>query len=215
MVRFQDRGDAGRRLAVEVQALGLVGPVVILGLPRGGVPVAAEVAAATGGTLDVFVACKVGLPGHEELGIAAVAEGLERPVLAPTATEVGISAVEVEGLAAAAMAELRRRVAAYRGNAPLPHLAGCDVVVVDDGLATGITAEASLLALRRHHPKRLVLAVPVCSREAARRLGGAADDVLWCHAPDEFVAVGHWYEDFSQTTDEEVMDLLQGRPGSP
>jgi len=204
---FRNRRDAGRQLAARLSTLDVSEPVV-LGLPRGGVPVAAEVAASLNAPVDVFVARKIGAPGHEELGIGAVAEGSPDPVVTDLAARLGLGPADVESLAARARADLGRRVAAYRGERPLPDVRGKDVVLVDDGLATGVTAEAALRSLRRLGPRRLVLAVPVCSRETAARLGAFADDVICAETPALFAAVGEWYEDFSQTTDEEVLDIL-------
>lgn len=204
---FRDRADAGRRLAPKLVGLGLELPVV-LALPRGGVPVASEVADALGAPMEVFVARKVGLPGQEELGIGAVAEGLNRPILSDSVWLLESSAARLEGLVDRAHRELERRVAYYRGNRPLPELTGRDVIVVDDGLATGVTAEAALNALRQTRPRRLILAVPVCAAETAGRLSRLADQIVCVETPSEFFAVGQWYEDFSQTTDGEVLELL-------
>lgn len=208
MVLFRDRVDAGGRLAERVKALHLMAPLV-LGLPRGGIPVAAEVARALDAPLDVFVARKVGLPGHEELGIGAVAEGLAEPVGLETAERFGVGAERMRDLAEHARRELQRRVRLYRGDRALPDLAERDVVLVDDGLATGVTAEASLRALRIAEPRRLVLAVPVCAPDTALRLAQLADDVVCVEAPVDFFGVGEWYGDFSQTTDDEVIEILE------
>jgi putative phosphoribosyl transferase len=204
---FRDRAEAGRRLAERLGDLALRSPVV-LALPRGGVPVGAEVAAALGAPLEVLVARKVGAPGQEELGIGAVAEGLDEPVVTDAADQLGVGRDELRGLAERARAELQRRVALYRGGRPLPALAGRDAVVVDDGLATGATAEAALRAVRRHGPGRTVLAAPVCARDTAARLAALADDVVCVEAPPRFRAVGDWYDRFDQTTDDEVLALL-------
>lgn len=190
-MRFLDRQDAGRRLGERVAGLGLDDPVV-LALPRGGVPVACEVARALGAPFDVIVARKVGAPGRPELGIGAVAEG-DFVVGVPDAPEE-------------TWEELQRRVQLYRDGRPLPDLAGRDVVVVDDGLATGVTAAAALLSVRSHGPRRLVLAVPVGVPETVARLDA---EVVCLAAPRNFVAVGQWYDDFSQTTDEEVLAFLR------
>jgi putative phosphoribosyl transferase len=208
-MRFRDRADAGRQLARRILELPLIRPVV-LGLPRGGVPVAAEVAAALGVPLEVFVARKIGAPGHEELGVGAVAEGLDEPVMSATARRLGIRSPQWEMLADHAQREVERRVQIYRRGRPLPAMAGRDVVLVDDGLATGVTAEAGLRALRRHGPARLVLAAPVCARDTAERLAAVADDVVCAETPADLWAVGAWYDDFSQTTDAEVLELLAG-----
>jgi putative phosphoribosyl transferase len=205
---FRDRVDAGRRLAQRLAAMELDSPVV-LALPRGGVPVAAEIAAELGAPMEVFVARKVGAPGHEELGIGAVAEGLDGIVVSDTARRLGIGDRELQGLAERAHRELDRRVALYRGDRPLPALTGHSVVLVDDGLATGVTAEAALRSLRLTGPARLILAVPVCAPDTATRLGAVADEVVCAEAPAQFFAVGQWYQNFSQTTDDEVLDLLE------
>lgn len=203
-MRFRDRDDAGERLAdaVVTAGLDLVDPVV-LALPRGGVPVAAAVARRLGAPLDVFVARKVGAPGRPELGIGAVAEG---------GATVGVG--PDEPAAALARAELARRVEAYRGDRSLPALAGRDVVLVDDGLATGVTAEAAILGVRRcqPRPRRVILAVPVGAPDTVARLGapGLAHEVVCVHSPWNLRAVGEWYDDFTQTSDEEVRRLLAG-----
>ena len=206
-MRFRDRADAGRQLARRLRAAGLADPLV-LGLPRGGVPVAYEVAVALGAPLDVFVARKVGAPGHEEYGVGAVAEGGAVVANRGALRALGISDERFAALAERERTELDRRVAAYRGGRPAPDPAGRDVVLVDDGLATGVTAEAALTALRAGGPRRLLLAAPVCAPETAARLTGLADEVVCVAAPEEFVAVGQWYTDFAQTGDDEVIELL-------
>jgi putative phosphoribosyl transferase len=207
-MRFRDRADAGHQLAERVVALRLAEPVV-LGLPRGGVCVAAEVAAALNAPLDVLVARKIGAPGHEELGIGAVSELSGDAVVVDDApARVGVNPEELQVLADRTRVDIERRVARYRSGRPPPPLAGRDVVIVDDGLATGVTAMAALRAVRTQDPKRLVLAVPVCPPDAAERMTEFADDVVWVLAPADLWAVGAWYDDFSQTTDQEVVDLL-------
>ena len=211
-MRFRDRIDAGGRLAERVRELGLADPVV-LGLPRGGVPVAAMVAASLGAPLDVFVARKVGAPGHPEYGIGAVAEGGGVVAHPAALAALRLSREDFASLARREERELARRVRQYRGDRALTPIAGRDVVLVDDGLATGVTAEAALGALRPHGPRTLVLAVPVCAPETARRLAALADRVVWVLAPDTFSAVGQWYDEFGQTSDQEVVALLRA-PGA-
>ena len=206
-MRFDDRAQAGRALADRLAGLDLYQPVV-LALPRGGVPVAVEIAAALDAEVDVFVARKVGLPGQEEFGIAAVAEGSDEVVVTGDAADLGIDADALEGLAARERQEILRRVSVYRRGEPLPEVAGHDVILVDDGVATGITAEAALKALRLRQPRRLVLAVPVCPEDTMQRLADFADQVVCAAVPQHFVAVGAWYTDFHQVGDDEVAELL-------
>jgi putative phosphoribosyl transferase len=212
-MRFLDRTDAGRRLAERVGSIGLRDPIV-LALPRGGVPVAFEIATTFDVRLDVFVARKVGAPGHSEFGIGSVGEGGSTVTDTVACRALGVSAEQFEGLAAAERDELERRVARYRGDRPLPDVASRDVVLVDDGLATGVTAEAALHALRSRGPHRLVLAAPACAPEAAARLRAVADDVICLIEPAAFAAVGQWYDEFGQTSDAEVIELLE-RAGTP
>jgi putative phosphoribosyl transferase len=206
-MRFKDRRDAGGRLAAKLAAEELDAPVV-LALPRGGVLVAGPVAAALGAPLAVFVARKVGAPGQPEYGIGAVAEGSDEVVTTAAAETLGITGDQIRSLAADERTEVERRVRLYRGDHPLPQVEGRDVVLVDDGLATGVTAEAALRALRRMGPRRLVLAVPTCARDTVQRLQDIADSIVCIVAPEQFGAVGSWYDDFGQTTDEEVLALL-------
>ncbi len=203
--RFRDRGDAGRRLADRLPP-DLDDPLV-LALPRGGVPVAKEVATRLGAPLEVLVARKIGAPGHPELGIGAIAEG-GAIVGSDLVRTLRLSRDDFERLALRESDELVRRVERYRGGRPLPVVRDRDVVLVDDGLATGVTAEAALLALRADEPRRLLLAVPVASPDTARRLVPPADEVVCVLAPRDLMAVGLWYDDFTQTTDAEVLELL-------
>lgn len=206
-MRFRDRTEAGQALADQLRTMDMHDPVV-LALPRGGVPVAVEIAAALHADVDVFVARKVGLPGYEEFGVAAIAEGSDELVLGEGAAGYGIDQGELNELAARQQQELRRRVAVYRGDRELPDVAGRDVILVDDGVATGITAEAALKALRARRPRRLILAAGACAADSKRRLARVADDVVCVTAPRDFVAVGLWYTDFEQLSDQEVLDLL-------
>ena len=204
-MRFPDRRSAGRQLVPRVAALGLQDPVV-LALPRGGVIVAAPIAEALGAPLEVFVSRKVGLPEQPELGIGAIAEGLAEPVTNADAPK--LREPTWRKLTEQAHHELDRRVARYRGGRELPPLADADVLLVDDGLATGVTAEAALRALRLHRPRRLVLAVPVCAPDTAQRIAPLYDDLVALLMPHHFRAVGHWYHDYRQTTDDEVLAAL-------
>lgn len=206
-MRFRDRVDAGRELAEALEELDLHDPIV-LALPRGGVPVAFQIAERFRAPLSVFVVRKVGAPMHPEYGIGAIAEGGEQVVDRVAMTMLGITEAQFEELAERERVELERRVREYRGDRPLPPIEGRDVVLVDDGLATGVTALAALRALRRLRPLRLILAVPACAPDSAERLRETADQVICLIAPEYFRAVGQWYQEFGQTTDAEVRELL-------
>ena len=205
-MRFRDRRDAGCQLAARLQDEDLHDPVV-LALPRGGVPVAFEIAETCGAPLDVFVVRKVGAPHHPEFGIGAIAEGdvIVRDVAAMRM--VGVSRERFEQLAEEERRELARRVRLYRADRALPDTRQHDVVLVDDGLATGVTAEAAIVAMRARDSRRVVLAVPVSAVDTAVRLSADAD-VVCLAMPPRFSAVGEWYDDFGQTDDAEVLDLL-------
>ena len=204
---FRDRADAGRQLGEKLGDLGVV-DAVVLGLPRGGVPVAIAVAERVGGTVDVLVARKVGAPGQPEFGIGAISEGDATVVNRPALRALGISDDQFRELAARERHELDRRVDLYRHGRPLPHLTGAEVVIVDDGLATGVTAEAAVLSVRAGGPRRIVVAAPVAARDTATRIAAEVDDVVVVAAPARFHSVGEWYDDFRQTTDDEVIELL-------
>lgn len=211
---FADRVDGGRRLGVELvrrlPRLRDEDPLV-LAIPRGGVPVGYEVARAIEAPLDLFIARKLGAPGHEELGIGAVASGGTRILDADAIRALDVSDAYIEEVTRKELAELERRLRRFRGNRPPPRIEGRSVVLVDDGLATGVTALASLAALRFQRPRRLVLAAPVCSVEGAQAVARQADDVVCVATPDRFFGVGAWYHDFTQTTDEEVVEILARR----
>ena len=205
--RFADRRDAGRQLADKLRGLDLVDPVVIA-LPRGGVPVAFEVAAALRAPLDVLVARKLGAPFQPELGVGAMAEDGVPLFHAATLSWLGLSVENMAGTVAQETKELARRVKLYRGNATRLPVTGRTAIVVDDGLATGATARAALRALRREQPAELVLAVPVGPPDAHRLIANDADCVVLVAAPARLSSVGQWYDDFTQTSDEEVLALL-------
>jgi predicted phosphoribosyltransferase len=208
---YADRAAAGRALAEALSRYAPAahrGDVVVLALPRGGVPVAFEVAEALGAPLDVLVVRKVGVPGHEELAMGAIATGGVRVVNEDVVRALGIRPEVFEAVVAQNREEIARREAAYRGGRPAPELRGRTVILVDDGLATGSTMRAAATALRRMDVARLVIAVPVASRDTCRELQRDADDVVCVATPEPFRAVGRWYVDFDQTTDEEVRALL-------
>lgn len=205
-MRFRDRRDAGRQLAARLQTETLHEPVV-LALPRGGVPVAYEIALTIGAALDVFVVRKVGAPKHPEFGIGAIAEGDVTVRDEAAMRLVGASEQRFEQIAHDERRELARRVRLYRGDRALPDPAQHDVVLVDDGLATGVSAEAAIVAMRARHARRVVLAVPVAAADTAARLGASAE-IVCLVTPPRFSAVGEWYDDFGQTTDDEVLALL-------
>lgn len=212
LIRFRDRHDAGRRLAAELLVYRDEAPVVI-GLPRGGVPVAEEIAAALDAPLDVLAVRKLGAPHNPEYGIGAIAEGGIRVFDSEALAVLGINGGVLDSIVSREAEELRRRVAAYRGERPLVDLRGRTAIVVDDGVATGVTDTAALRAVRRLAPRRLVLAVPVCAPDSAGRLREEADEVVCLNEPPLLYGVGQWYRDFSQVSDGEVIAAL-GDAGS-
>lgn len=206
-IRFADRRDAGRQLAERLLPLAAEDPIV-LALPRGGVPVAREVALALHAPLDFLAVRKLGAPHNPEYGIGAVVEDGTRLIDPEAIAVLGIGNGALDAIVARERAELRRRTAAYRGDRPVLDLSGRTVIVVDDGVATGVTDAAALRAVRRRGPRRVILAVPVCPPDSARRLRSEADEVVCLHSPPRFFGVGQWYEDFSQVSDEEVTSVL-------
>ncbi len=205
---FRDRSEAGRNLAEKLHAYANQPEVLVLALPRGGVPVAWEIARALHAPLDVFLVRKLGAPGHEELAIGAIASGGVRVLNEQVVRSLQISTAMLDQVTAAEQQELERRERLYRGDRPAPAVPGRTVILVDDGLATGATMRAAVEALRRQDPAQIVVAVPVGSPETCAELNGVADSVVCAHTPEPFHAVGMWYENFSQTTDDEVCERL-------
>lgn len=210
MALYADRRDAGRRLADQLGAFRARPRTVVLGLPRGGVPVADEVAAALGLPLDVFLVRKLGVPGHEELAFGAIGSGGVRVLDERVVEAAGLDEDTIAAVAETERAELQRRERRYRGDRPAPNLAGWTVLLVDDGVATGSSVRAAIEALRAGGAGRIVVAVPVAPAETCTLLSRLADDVVCLHAPSRFRAVGSFYENFGQTTDDEVCALLGG-----
>jgi erythromycin esterase-like protein/predicted phosphoribosyltransferase len=206
--RFRDRTEAGRLLAEELRQYAHRDDVVVLGLPRGGVPVAFEVAQALDAPLDVFLVRKLGVPGHEELAFGAIATGGTRVLHKQVAESLDLPPEWIEAIDAKERRELERRDRAYRGDRPPPDVAGKTVILVDDGLATGSTMLAAVHAIRADDPARVVVAVPVADPEVCEAVRVVADEAVCLSTPRPLHAVGMWYEDFSQTTDEEVRELL-------
>ena len=201
---FADRADAGRRLAERLGAYAGRGDVIVLGLPRGGVPVAAEVARSLPAPLDVCVVRKLGVPGDEELALGAIAAGGVLVLNDRVVSGLHLSDEAIAAVAAVERAELRRREQAYRGERPPADVAGRTVIVVDDGLATGATMRAAVRAVRMRAPARVVVAVPVAAPETCAALGPEVDEVVCALRPSDFRSVGGWYDDFAPTTDDEV-----------
>jgi putative phosphoribosyl transferase len=205
---FRDRTEAGQLLAEKLTAYAGRPDVLVLALPRGGVPVAYEVARALGVPLDVFVVRKMGLPGHEELAMGAIASGGVCVLNDEVVRGLKVPGRVIEAVAARELQELERRERAYRGGRTAPLVRGRTVILVDDGLATGSTMRAAVAALRQLEPARIVVAVPTAAPSTCEEFRHEADECVCEITPDPFYAVGLWYEDFSQTTDEEVRELL-------
>lgn len=205
---FRDRADAGRQLVPRLDAYRGRPGLLVLGLPRGGVPVADEVARGLGAPLDVFVVRKLGVPGQEELAMGAIATGGVRVVNHDVVRALGLTPEMLEEAAAAEGRELDRRQRSYRGQRPEPVIAGRTVILVDDGLATGSTMRAAVAALRLQGPGRLVVAVPVAALAVCAELGREVDEIVCGATPEPFLSVGRFYDDFRQTSDEEVRERL-------
>jgi putative phosphoribosyl transferase len=205
---FRNRTDAGKRLAEELRAYADRSDVIVLGLPRGGVPIGFEVAQALRAPLDVFLVRKLGVPGHEELAMGAIASGGVRVMNERVMKMLSIPQKRIDAVAAEEQSELERRERLYRDGRPAPRVRGKTVILVDDGLATGSTMRAAVTALRQLDPQRIVVAVPVGAADTCDEFQDEADEVICATAPDPFYAVGYWYADFEPTSDEEVRELL-------
>ena len=210
---FANRDEAGRALGKEVlRRIGKRPDAIVLALPRGGVPVAHAVAQAIDAPLDVFIVRKLGVPGHEELAMGAIASGGVRVLNDDVLRQIPLPPAAIDAVAQREQRELERRERTYRGNRPPLDVAGRTVIVVDDGLATGSTMRAAVRALRKMGPRVVIVAVPVAARSTCDDLRNEADEVICLWTPEPFQAVGLWYDDFTQTTDEEVHELLEGVP---
>jgi predicted phosphoribosyltransferase len=206
---FRHRAEAGRRLAEKLDRYAGRPDVLVLALPRGGVPVAYEVAMALNAPLDVYLVRKLGVPGHEELAMGAIATGGVRVLVPEVMQEAGVSEAAVERVAAHEQRELERRERVFRGDRPPIDVCGRTVILVDDGLATGATMRAAIAALRMQGPTRVVVAVPTAAPTTCEAMRAEVDEVVCALTPEPFYAVGLWYDDFAQTTDDEVRALLE------
>jgi putative phosphoribosyl transferase len=209
---YRDRIEAGELLGQRLSDYCDRNDVVVLALPRGGVPIAREVAQVLRVPFDVFVVRKLGVPGHEELAMGAIASGGTRLVNDDVVSALGIPASVIDSVARSEQLELDRREQLYRGQRPPISLTGQTVILVDDGLATGSTMRAAVQAVRQHQPARIIVAVPVGAASTCAELAREADDVVCVRTPEPFIAVGLWYRDFSQTSDNEVRSLLGTQP---
>lgn len=209
MAIFTDRRDAGKKLAQRLAAYEGQPGVIVLALPRGGVPVAYEVASALKAPLDVFLVRKLGVPGHEELAMGAIASGGVLVLNETVVAALQIPQAVIDAIARQERQELERRERAYRDDRPSPQIRGQTAILVDDGLATGSSMRAAVVGLRAQEPARIVIAVPTAAPETCESLEAEADEVICATTPQPFYGVGMWYEDFSQTSDEEVRMLLR------
>ncbi len=209
---FRDRKDGGRQLATRLKDYANRSDVVVLALPRGGVPVAYEVAKQLDAPLDLFLVRKLGVPGYEELAMGAIASGGVYVINEDVVFNLDIPDEVIDAVARYEQRELERRERSYRGDRPSPVVKGHTVILVDDGLATGSTMRAAVRALRKQRPARIVVAVPVSAPQTCEEFRNEVDDIVCAVTPEPFHGVGIWYEDFSQTTDEEVRELLRRAP---
>lgn len=209
MMQFRNRVEAGQQLAKRLTKYVNRPDVLVLALPRGGVPVGYEVAQALKAPLDVFVVRKLGVPGHEELAMGAIASGGVRVLNGSVVEGLSIPEDVIDAVAARELRELERRERAYRDDRPAPDMQGRTVILVDDGIATGSTMKAAIKALRQLEAARIVVATPTAALSTVREMGPDVDELVAVMTPADFAGVGQWYEDFSQTTDEEVRELLE------
>jgi putative phosphoribosyl transferase len=210
---YKNRSEAGKYLAKQLNHYADHDDVLVLALPRGGVPVAYEVARALRVPLDIFLVRKLGVPDHEELAMGAISTGGVRVLNDDVMNYLDIPDEAIEAVVSRELEELKRRERAYRGNRPEPDVRAKTVILVDDGLATGSTMRAAAAALRQQEPKRIIVAVPVSAPQTCDEYQMGVDEIVCANTPDPFFGVGLWYQDFSQTTDEEVRDLLSLRLG--
>jgi putative phosphoribosyl transferase len=209
MIPFRDRRDAGKKLAQELLHYANRSDVIVLALPRGGVPVAYEVALALNAPLDIFIVRKLGLPSQEELAIGAIASGGIRVLNEDIIRALHISEETINHVAQHELQELQRREHLYRGAYPAPEVHDRIVILIDDGLATGASMRAAVAGLRTQNPKRIVVAVPTAAPETCEAFENEVDEIICAITPHPFLGVGRWYEDFSQTTDEGVRLFLE------
>lgn len=209
MEKYLNRSDAGKTLATFLQAYANRDDVLVLALPRGGVPVAFEIADALDVKLDIFIVRKLGVPGHAELAMGAIAMGNTKVFNEYIISELGISQDDIESVIAEETAELNRREVAYRGNIPFPSIQGKTIILVDDGIATGATIRVAIKALRQLVPASIVVAVPVADKSICEQIEPLTDQFICPMRPNHLYAVGAWYDDFSQTEDEEVYSILK------
>ena len=208
MFTFPNRNEAGRALAAELGRYARRHDVVVLALPRGGVPIGFEIAHALHAPLDVFLVRKLGAPHYEELAMGAIASGGVRVLNQSVVNQLGITEDQIEEVAEAELHELERREQAFRQDQPPVLVSDRICILVDDGLATGSTMRAAVLALRQQQPQRIVIAVPVAAADTCAEFEPLVDEVVCLYTPEPFIAVGRWYDDFAQLTDEEVRDYL-------
>jgi len=208
MALFKDRADAGKKLAKELSKYANRSDVLILALPRGGVPVAFEVAKELNVEMDIFIVRKLGVPGNEELAMGAIASDNIRVLNEDVVSSFQISEKTIDIVAVREIRELERRESAYRGKRPKPEIKGKTVILIDDGLATGATMRAAVAALKTKNPAKIVVAVPTAAADTCMFFKEKVDEIICVATPEPFYGVGAWYDDFSQTTDKEVCDLL-------